>query len=539
MTTRGRVVMLVDNDVRGDSRVQKEARSMAAAGWEVILLGERRDAPLETWMIGAAQVRLVPMDNKLMYAPSTWRRGWLRRPFAYPPGREAEYRLELAKARRIDIGTRLAELAAKRRAGGSAVADATGKAALLVPRASSKAQGLWTRFRAREARRLREVRRDGSALLNRAPVLFWRVTMGDRAWRKLDPSLWQWEIAFRNVIDELKPDIIHANDFRMLAVGARAKIRANAKGRPVKLVWDAHEYAARPGAAGRVARLAAAVTRARGRVRAVRGRRGHASPPPLATLLQQEHGLAAKPNVVMNAPVQAPAADEDAAPLPDLRADCGIGPGRCRCSPTSAASPRCAAATPSSTRCRTCRGCTWRWSRCTRTARNSPVDKARARAEDLGVADRVHMLPYVPHWQVSDYLGSADTAVSPLHHLPNHEIALSNKFFEYAHARLPLITSDIRTMAEMVRSTGQGEVFKAQDLDDFVRVVRTVLADPQRYRDAYDRDDLLLSWTWEAQAAVLDQVYGSLMPDAAPASLPVTSVEPAPVEPLPQVEGAR
>ena len=108
------------------------------------------------------------------------------------------------------------------------------------------------------------------------------------------------------------------------------------------------------------------------------------------------------------------------------------------------------------------------------------------------MADRVHMLPYVPHWQVSDYLSSADAAVSPLHHLPNHEIALSNKFFEYAHARLPLITSDIRTMAEMVRSTGQGEVFKAQDLDDFVRVVRTVLADPQQYRDAYDRDDLLL-----------------------------------------------
>ena len=38
---------------------------------------------------------------------------------------------------------------------------------------------------------------------------------------------------------------------------------------------------------------------------------------------------------------------------------------------------------------------------------------------------------------------------------------------------------------------------------------------------------------------MLDQVYGSLMPDTAPASLPVTSVEPAPVEPLPQVEGAR
>ena len=35
----GRVVMLVDNGVEGDSRVQKTARSAAEAGWDVTLLG--------------------------------------------------------------------------------------------------------------------------------------------------------------------------------------------------------------------------------------------------------------------------------------------------------------------------------------------------------------------------------------------------------------------------------------------------------------------------------------------------------------------
>ena len=196
MTTRGRVVMLVDNDVRVDSRVQKEARSMAAAGWEIILLGERRDATLETWSIGDATVRLVPMENKLTYAPSTWRRSWVRRPFAYPPGRETAYKLELARARRIDMGTRLADLAAKRREGGSTAGYLAGKAALFIPRATTRAQTRWTQFRADEARRLREVRMDGSALVNRAPIWFWQATMGHRAWRKLDPSLWDWELAY-------------------------------------------------------------------------------------------------------------------------------------------------------------------------------------------------------------------------------------------------------------------------------------------------------------------------------------------------------
>jgi len=256
--------------------------------------------------------------------------------------------------------------------------------------------------------------------------------------------------------------------------------------------------------------------------------------PSLATLLQQEHGLAAKPNVVMNAPVQAPAEDENAAPVPDLRADCGIGPDVPLLAYVGGITP--------------VRGCDIIIDALPHlpevhvamvsvhpNGKNAAVDKLRTRAEELGVADRVHMLPYVPHWQVSDYLRPADAAVSPLHHLPNHEIALSNKFFEYAHARLPLITSDIRTMAEMVRSTGQGEVFKAQDLDDFVRAVRAVLTDPEKYRAAYDKDDLLLSWTWEAQAAVLNTVYTSLMADTAPAA----ALEPAPVEAVPQVEGAR
>jgi glycosyltransferase involved in cell wall biosynthesis len=518
--------MLVDNDVRGDSRVQKEARSMADAGWEVFLLGERRDAPLETWTIGDATVRLVPMGNRLTFAPSTWRRSWVRRPFAYPPGREAAYKLGLVKARQIDVGTRLAELAAQRRAGGSAAGELAGKAAVFVPRVTTKAQGLWTRFRARETRRLREVRHDGTAVITRVPIWFWRATLGDKAWRRLDPSLWQWEFAFRNVIDELEPDIIHANDFRMLAVGARAKIRASAKGRSVKLVWDAHEYA--PGL----------MPRANPRwLPAVAAHEAEFVPyvdavvtvsPSLAALLQQEHGLAEKPDVVMNAPVQERAADESAAPVPDLRADCGIGPDVPLLVYVGGITPVRGVdiiidALPHLPEVHVAMVSVHP------NGKNSPVEEMRARAEELGVADRVHMLPYVPHWQVSDYLRTADAAVSPPHHLPNHEIALSNKFFEYAHARLPLITSDIRTMAEMVRSTGQGEVFEAQNLDDFVRAVRTVLADPDKYRDAYDRDDLLLGWTWEAQAAVLDKVYTSLMPA-------VAKSEP---EPEPQVEGAR
>jgi glycosyltransferase involved in cell wall biosynthesis len=138
------------------------------------------------------------------------------------------------------------------------------------------------------------------------------------------------------------------------------------------------------------------------------------------------------------------------------------------------------------------------------------VQSLVARAAELGVAERVHVLPYVPHHQVVRFLAGADLGVIPIHHWPNHEIALITKYFEYSHARLPLVVSDVKTMAGVTRSTGQGEVFRAEDTEDYARAVKTVLADPGGYRAVYD-PGMLSAWTWEAQAEVLHGVYRRLL----------------------------
>ena len=114
---------------------------------------------------------------------------------------------------------------------------------------------------------------------------------------------------------------------------------------------------------------------------------------------------------------------------------------------------------------------------------------------------------YVPVDEIVPFLSSADVGLIPILHYPNHEIALITKFLEYSHARLPIVVSDVKTMAETVRRTGQGEVFEAENLGDFVRAVKSVLAAPERYRRAYDAPGLLEQWTWENSAAVLDAIF--------------------------------
>ncbi|GIF04237.1 glycosyltransferase family 4 protein [Actinoplanes siamensis] len=330
-----------------------------------------------------------------------------------------------------------------------------------------------------------------------AQVRYWLGKEGDRAWRRLEPGLWNYERAFGKVIDELAPALIHAHDFRMLGVGARAKQRAADAGRVVKLVWDAHEFL--PGARPRrdnarwlPAHLAyereyvpyadAVVTVSDA----------------LADLLQSEHGLARKPGVVLNAPARA--GDEE---VPDLRALCGVGPDTPLLVYSGSSSPQRGLDT------------------IVRALPELPGAHLALVVQDpsaphitalTGASDRVHAVPYVPADQVFRFLSPADVGVIPIHHWPNHEIALITKFFEYSHARLPIVVSDVRAMAEAVRATGQGEVFRAQDPADLARAVRAILADPKRYRAVYDGPDSPLpGWTWEAQADRLNTIYQELV----------------------------
>lgn len=385
--------------------------------------------------------------------------------------------------------------------------SALSKLKLLPPRVVSKSLNKWVKLRVKQTDALEQRRKDMKSPLDRFTTAFWLRTMGDRSWRRLDPALWDMELAYGKVIDSLKPDLIHANDFRMLGVGARAKLRSEAKGRPVKLVWDAHEFLpgikpwnshprwhiAQCAYEREFSRYADSVTTVS---------------ETLADMLAEQHGLKAKPEVVLNAPDAEISPEQASEPVPDLRELCGIGPD----APLAVYSG--AAATQ--------RGLDIMVESLPQLPdmhvafvvlkpASEYMNRLTARAAELGVADRLHILPYVPHYQVVPFLASADVGVIPIHHWPNHEIALITKFFEYSHARLPLVVSDVKTMGEMVARTGQGEVFTAEDISDYVRAVKSVLADPAKYRNVYDSAGLLEEWTWEAQAEVLDGVYARLL----------------------------
>lgn len=498
---RGRIVMLVDNDVTRDSRVQKEARSAAERGWDVILLGEKRGAGPTRWMLDGAQVRLIDVKRPLRHRRHLLRRGQLRAPLSYSRPAVAAYRTQLMWARKADARARHAASAH-----GGAGSSQLREARYFVARARLALLRRWIGKRAASTQALEKRRIETRSRLDRFTTAFWQKTMGVRAWRRLDPSLWDWEIAFGPVIDKLKPDIIHANDFVMLGVGARAMLRARESGRPAKLVWDAHEYL--PG-------LGRPVVNARWHPAQVAHEREYVPfvdavttvSEMLADMLVAEHGLSERPAVVPNAPyVQPPPSTEE---IPTVRDVAGLAPDV----PIMVYSGVVAQQRGVDIVIEALPQLAGVHALLVSSSDATPyVRSLLARAQQLGVADRLHVLPYADPQHVVHYVSSADVGVHPTLHYPNHEISLATKFYEYSHARLPIVVSDVKTMAAKVRETGQGEVFIAGDVADFVRAVSAVLADPAKYRAAYDKPGLLDGWTWESSADTLEAVYRRLHP---------------------------
>ncbi len=505
---RGRVVMIVDTTVDGDSRVQKSARSVAAAGWEVTLIGRAPTRGADEYRIGDAVVRRVEvpytLHGSLRRAP--------RRGLRYRPAYRTQDALSI-RARRLDMRARdLADERHRRSSDASRLA----RLRMAIGGARFGAARFVHRGRALFYRKAVHHMMDDERMSVRVRTALWPRILGGSSWRRLEPLLADYEDVYAPLIAQIQPDVIHAHDFRMVGIGVRAARRLRAEGREVRVIYDAHEFL--PGVSRQSRRWHVAYE-------AYESAHIHAADAvitvsePLADMLVERHGLSVRPTVVLNAP---PAPDPHRPPPGDVRSSLGLGsqtPLLVYIGGTSRqrgimtiveALPLLAGVHV-----------------VLLSRRNPFVEELERRSGDLGVADRLHLLPYVDADDVVTFISTATVGVHPLLHeldgypLVNHEVALATKLFDYAHARLPIVVSDVRTMAETVRATGVGEVFTAGDAEDLARAVRAVLADPQAYRTALEAPGLLDSWSWEAQACTLVELYDGL--DGAVAASPSTA----------------
>ncbi len=514
---RPRVVLVVDNHVSVDSRVQKTARAAADAGYDTVIVGRSTTGARVETVIGGVRTILLDAPRHMMsYAIRQPSRG--HRPLAY---RSREQALDVSRALQAKRAGQLEEMLDQRgQPGGIA----------------TKARVLWLKGRVSWRQRLHNRRyRDYQANCDdvannrgplRRPALRAGLTLAPRrTWRRIAVELLDYDLAFAPELAALEPDLIHVHDFSMLVVATNARARARQAGRTVALVHDVHEWIA--GAPRRDPVWRKAVHQAE--IELIPAADAVVTVSDwLAVSLQRDCRLAVRPTVITNAPE--PPDVLTASVAPSVRVRAGVPDGVPLMVYSGAVAPGRGIATAVD------------------ALPDLPdvhlvvvvgagphlhMDELVARATELGAGDRIHRVDYVPQELVVAHLASADIGLIPLEHAVNHEISLITKYREYMHARLPIVVSDVRTMAEFTRAHRTGEVFAAGDRDAFVLAVRAVLADPAGYRAAYT-DELLAEHSWPVQAARLVEVYAGLLgpapaPEAPRRELPMLPTVTEPV----------
>lgn len=473
------VVMLVVNDVTNDNRVKRSAVALAEAGLRVTVVGRARDDRMTVRPLGDAVLLRIPV-------PLTVRRdvvGRMRQRRARRP-LPATWATESARAARR---ARMTARAADRRGFGALAKERLARSAYagaeIVDHSVARLWERWDRWVQSST-----VRAD------------WRNALGG-----FPDDL---ELAFGPVIDALEPDVVHAHDVHLLGVAARAVERAATRGRHVRLVYDAHEYVAGLAVTGSQTARSVAGWAALEAEYAPRADAVVAVSPHTGDALVRRLHLRSEPVVVLNTPVPSSVGDEFQSP--SLRERCGLrgeapllvysgGLADVRGVDVAA---RALALLPQAHLAVLCvPGVT------------APGAVALARlAEDLGVADRVHLLDPVGPSELLPLLSGADIGLIPMRGgFANHELTLPNKLFEYSAAGVPLVVSDLTALGEVVRRWGIGATFTPGDEVSLAEAVGVVLRHRDRYRRALAEPALQREFSWSRQEARLREVYERLL----------------------------
>lgn len=101
--------------------------------------------------------------------------------------------------------------------------------------------------------------------------------------------------------------------------------------------------------------------------------------------------------------------------------------------------------------------------------------------QEHGLADRVRMFDRMPYDRMMDYTRNADLGLTLDKDTNlNYRFSLPNKLFDYLHAGLPLLATDLPEVAAVVRQFDAGVILPAATTPAIVAAVNALRADPAR-----------------------------------------------------------
>jgi len=110
-------------------------------------------------------------------------------------------------------------------------------------------------------------------------------------------------------------------------------------------------------------------------------------------------------------------------------------------------------------------------------------EELKMRVQNRNLSDSIHFLGRVNPKELKKLTQNASIGFSLEEDLGlNYRYALPNKIFDYIHAGIPVIVSDLPIMSKLVLETGIGEVLKERSPRALANLVREVLLKKRSYK---------------------------------------------------------
>lgn len=130
--------------------------------------------------------------------------------------------------------------------------------------------------------------------------------------------------------------------------------------------------------------------------------------------------------------------------------------------------------------------------------------------EKIRNCNHIFVHGFVPQEELLNYTASADFGIIPTEmNSLNNQLSLPNKFFEYAMAKLPIVSIDSIEMSSLIKEYQCGMTFKNNEPLEIQKTIKQIVSlDRLKLRDNAQR--LAKAYCWEIQEIKLLEIYKNL-----------------------------
>jgi glycosyltransferase involved in cell wall biosynthesis len=147
------------------------------------------------------------------------------------------------------------------------------------------------------------------------------------------------------------------------------------------------------------------------------------------------------------------------------------------------------------------------------------VESTRIQLEELiaskEVADRVKIIPAVPYAELLDWTASADIGLTIFQpgYTRSIRYCLPNKLFEYLMAGLPVLSSQLDAIAELLETYDVGQVLPSLEPSDVGALINAMLADPAALARMHSNalKAARQEFNWENEKQKLFELYEAIL----------------------------